>query len=181
MWFIEDPWPPLFIGTLCGIVLLVVWAANARRSMLRGGLLCLLIGGSAWPIDMLVVTDAEQVELLVTDLADSVVAGNIEATLSHISEREVALRLAVTAGMNLVTVQNVRITDTSVEMLADNSRAKVHCRANGTLSIGNVSMSRHFPSRWNLTWQREGDEWKIIEVQRLNVVTGEEVELMSRN
>ena len=179
MWFVENPWPPLFIGTFIGIVLLVSWASSGEKKKLVYGLLALVIAGSAFAIDALVVTDPERVESLVRELVQDVEQGNVDATLGYFSADANEMKSKIELAMNLVDVNNVRVTDTSVK-INDKGQAVVHFRANGSATLKRTSMGGHRPTRWEITWEKEGADWKIVTVQRLNVMTGEALELMNK-
>ena len=68
---------------------------------------------------------------------------------------------------------DIRVTDVSVQLTNEDSRAITHFRANATVSASGVGGGYH-PSRWELTWQKEGDEWKITRTKYLNVMTVDE-------
>ena len=70
-------------------------------------------------------------------------------------------------------VENLRISDMDVTLLADGSRAKSRFRANGTVEVTGFGNVGHKPSQWMLTWQQEGGLWKVVDVERLDTITGE--------
>jgi len=140
-----------------------------------------LIAGSAMPvlclgillIDALVMTDREQVEQSVYDLADAFERGDQAETLNLISRQAPEIRsMAELALENVKLDGRLRVTDTRIEMKAGNSRASTHFRANGSLSYRGRSVG-HQTSRWEFTWQKEGGQWKVIRVQQRHPQSGE--------
>ncbi len=65
-------------------------------------------------------------------------------------------------------VGSIRITDMSVQMSSAESRATTTFRASATVNY--LGREQHGATRWELTWQREGADWKIIRIRRLHFV-----------
>jgi hypothetical protein len=42
------------------------------------------------------------------------------------------------------------------------------------MNMGDVG---HRASRWDLTWQKQGGDWRIIEIQRLDPISGERMNI----
>ena len=174
MWFTETPWPPILICSVIAILFAVVWYAKQRAVFLLGVPVMLVCGVAIYFVEQSIVTEAELVEAAVLDLAETVERGDTEETLSFISANATALRLVIGTALTLVTVEDdLRITDLNVTMMAQNSRAKSHFRANGSFTHRSLGATSNRPTRWELTWQREGGEWKIVKVDMLDPITGE--------
>ncbi len=181
MWFTEDPWPPMLICGL-GALLAISWWANSKRGLAAGlAVFCLALGGAVYVVEGIIVTPAEEVEQLVTDLCWQFQRRDPKV-LEHFSQTAASLRHQCQAAMLLVEVQpDLRLTDFQTRLTNEGSRAICHFRANATISVlgaGNVGRQ---PSRFELTWAREGDAWKIIDLRRLNPIRDEELGLMDRS
>ncbi len=185
MWFTENPWPPIGICAAVFAVFLIRWNLHRKQSDFYVMLACVAAALTIFVVERLVVTEREQVEQTLRDLVwtfeneanlygpGTHLPKNVELkTLSFISSKAPQLQLLALKGLELVRVEgNIRVTDVHVEMKANNTRALVHFRANGTFVLPDGS--RYYrPTRWLVTWQKEGGQWKIIHVTRLNVVTG---------
>lgn len=110
-------------------------------------------------------------------MADAFVRRDEPAVLSHISPREDELQTLVHWAFATVTaVEDLQLTDVSIDLLMEGSRAVSHVRANGRFHVGAYGDIGHRPTRWELTWQREGEEWNVIRIRRLNPITGEEID-----
>ena len=127
-------------------------------------------------VEQSIVTDTELVEAAVLDLALTFERGETEEMLSFLSANETLLRIKIGTALRLITVENdLRITDLNVTTMAQNSRAKSRFRVNGTFRLPVGTSNR--PTRWELTWQQEAGDWKVLKVARLNPITGEEIDI----
>ena len=165
---------------------LAVWAlASGRGKFLGAALACGVLAAGVFGADRLIVTEAEVVEARVEDLAAAVVAGEVEAVLAFFSPTAAGDRAAVRTGMGLATIDpDLRLTDWDTTVTAGGTAATCHFRANGTIRgkfFGGGNAFRQ-PTRWLLSWRKEGDPaaWKVVEVRRLDVMTGEPVDLLGR-
>ncbi|MCA9040991.1 MAG: hypothetical protein KDA65_11635 [Planctomycetaceae bacterium] len=128
------------------------------------------------------MTDAEVLEQAVIDLTDDVQQNRQEQVLDQISEEAVVLRGLISTGMARYQLEeSLRISDLNVEMQADGKSAKAHLRANGTVSDRGSSgvQGQRFPSRWNLYFEREGDDWKISKIERLSPTSGKSMPILA--
>lgn len=182
MWLTETPWPPILITLVAAVLLFAAWFSTRRGMFLVGAGLLVILCGAIYIVEQRIITEAERVEQLVLDLTSAFQQKREEQVLEMFSPTASELRATVKTAMNLVTVhEDLRITDLSVQMKAQDSRAISHFRANATISIGSHGGLGHHPSRWEITWQREADQWRIIRVERLNPVSGEPVFLFDQN
>lgn len=190
MWFTENPWPPIIGLCLIGVLLFLRFLSVQRSGYLAGVALCVALCGGVWLVERQIVTEREQVEQRLLELVrtfqqESVQQGLVNIlvgspqlrTLTFISDSAKEVQGLVVTGMQMVDVaDDFRISDVQTLLTNNNSRAVVHFRASATISAaGYGNVGRH-PTRWELTWQRENGEWKVIRAKRLNFMTGEEVQ-----
>jgi hypothetical protein len=181
MWFTETAWPPIIILAIGAAVLLSLWSTSRRVFHLLGAILLLICCGVVYVVEQQIVTERERVEEAIYGVADAFEAADTGATLKFISPRALDLQLAVQFVMSVLQVRvedELRITDVSIEMLNEDTRARAHFRANGTFFVAQYGDVGHRPTRWNVTWQKEGGEWKIINVERLDPVRGDPMPLL---
>jgi hypothetical protein len=144
-----------------------------------GAIVSIALAGGVLVFERSIVTHREQIQQHILDMAQAFQDGEEEQVLEFVSVQSEYLRNQVRLGFVLVEkVENLRITDTSVTMLAADSRARLHFRANGTFTVGGYGNVGHRPTRWQMTWQQEGGLWKIIDVQRLDVMTGKPIGML---
>ena len=179
MWFTENAWPPMLIAGLAALVCLAMWNSNRRGVLLAAAVGCLLLCVGFFFLERAIVTEGERLQMIVVSLCDDF-RNKRPATLNYFSNTAPVLKVQVLAAMALVDVdKDLRLTDFQSHVTNQNSRGTVHFRANATMSVTGHGNVGHQPARLNLTFQREQGEWKIIEVERLNPLTGEKMGLLT--
>src|SRR5690606_37135393 len=111
-----------------------------RTIFLAIAAVCLLAVPIVFAVEQLIVTTGEQIEDRIYALRDTVISDDLDATLDFFSKTAVVERGLVTAGMTLGRLEpDVRITDLSVDVKANDTVAISHFRANGTF-VGRSGM-----------------------------------------
>ncbi len=188
MWFTETPWPPIIGLCVVGVLLFLGGLSQRKAVFLAGVALCLALCGVVFVVEQQIVTERERVEQRLLDFAaafqqDSmrqglvnlVVPGPEPASLSHISASADGTRRMAEAALKLVDLpEAVRISDVRTTMSNNDSRAVTQFRASATVRAGSsADVGVHQPTRWELTWQREKGDWKILRATRLHFMSGE--------
>ncbi|QDT47868.1 hypothetical protein Pan258_19070 [Symmachiella dynata] len=175
MWFTDNPWPPIVLFACLAVVFFAIWTSKRRNILLVAAAAMLVLGGATYVLEKSIVTDEELVERELLQMTDAFHQHDIDGTLEFISVQAEPIRGYVRQAGDLLTeIHTLRITDVDVELLAEGSRAKTHFRANGEATA--IAVGRHrFSTRWELTWQREGETWKVIDVERLDPISGETI------
>lgn len=178
MWFTENPWPPML---LCGIGMLIglgMWASSQRVLHLGMALFSLILAGVFFYVEQIIVTPAEVVEQHVVQLCDEFRRRQPTA-LDYFSPTVPELRQMAAGAMELVTISDdLSVTDFKTTITNQGSRAQCHFRANATISLTGAGNVGRQPARFLLTWAREGNEWRIVAVKRLNPVNGSDMGVM---
>ncbi|MSR60120.1 MAG: hypothetical protein EXS05_21180 [Planctomycetaceae bacterium] len=173
MWFTENPWPPLMISGILACILLGAWYSRRRNGLLLAGLAAIAGCVAIYFIEKSIVTDAEVVEANIYKLTSSFQNKDRDAVLALISVQALELRQLVSKAMRDVDLgSDLDIKDVSVELINDKSQAITHFRANGTVTYRQFNAGFR-PSRWELRWQREGADWRIVEIVRLHPLKNE--------
>lgn len=180
MWFTENPWPPMLIVGLIALVYLVMWNANRRGLHLVIAFFLLLSCGGIYLLERAIVTDGEKLQLRVRQLCEDF---RVKKDVSdYVSDSHPGLKLMFQTAINLVTVQSdMRLSDFQTTFSNENSRGKVHFRANATINVVGVGDVGYQPARLNIIFQRENGEWKIIEVERLNPINGKKMDTLEQS
>ncbi len=180
----ENPWPAMIALICVAIMCFVQWGTRRKSRDLILGLTCLLLGIGCYLLDTFVQTPRELIIQHVKELTSAFQAQDRQKTLGFFSAQAIAERVAVQLALEQVHVgDDLRLTDLSVTFKAADSLATSHFRANASVSLeppGPGDVGFH-PSRWELDWQKEGGNWKIIKVHRLNPITGKEIFFMATN
>lgn len=178
MWITETAIPPMIICSIIAVVLFVQWYLRRQTKYIAGAIVMVLLMGGFYVLELSIVTTRERVEADLYGLAKAFQNKEVDNTLNYISPRADVLRQLVQVALNLVTINGeLRITDVQTELRSEDSVATTHFRANGEATFGSYS-GRH-PTRWELTWQKMGGEWKVTKAKRLNPITGEELRPMA--
>lgn len=181
MWLSETAWPVMTILAGLTVVSLWWWIRTQKFPALIVTLLCGIGIPGSYFADQWILTDREQIEAAVHEMATAFEERHINGLLLHISPRQQELIELVEWGFETVTaVDSLHITDVSVETLADGSRARSHFRANGRFHVTTFGDVGHKATRWELAWQREGGQWQVVGIRRLNPITGEEMDARAR-
>lgn len=187
MWFTETPWPPIIGLCVVGVLLFLGWMSQQKAVFLAGVALCVALCGIVFVVEQQIVTERERVEQRLLDFAvafqqDSMRQGLVNLVLRgpepdsliYISASANGTRRMAEAALNYVDLtEPVRISDVRTTMSNNDSRAVTQFRASATVRAGGYSDGVHYPTRWELTWQREKGDWKILRATRLHFNTGE--------
>ncbi len=181
-WWVTETWvPAAFVLVSLAIVLGAMATSTGRGTyaLAAGG--CLLAVGLAYLADLYVVTPSEEVVERTHSLADAYVDEERERFFDHLAADALVLRGKALLAFEAVEVDDdLRITDVSVTMADDEQSARIHFRANATINVATQGSVGYHPSRWHLDWERDADEWKLVEATRLDVMTGEPIAMLSR-
>ena len=182
MWPTENPWPAMVVLACVAVVCFGQFAAKRKSASLVLGLISLLLAGGCYLLDQIVQTPAEQITQNVYDLTAAFQKQDVQKTLGFFSPRASERAVIETALHQVKVKDDLRITDLSVTFKAANSLGVSHFRANASLHVDVLGMGGdvgYHPSRWELDWQREAGEWKVIRVHRLNPINGNEITFMA--
>lgn len=182
MWFTETPWPPIFILLVVCCFLVAAWQGSKRAIYLVWVVALLAACAGIYFIEEVTVTESERVERNVHDLVHAFQRKDKQATINFFSQQVPEYRAILEKAMDIVDIKgDVDVKDVNVLVVSENTQAISHFRANATISIRGLLQDSHQPSRWELTWQKEAGEWKIVGVQRLNPVTGEKMGILQQS
>ena len=185
MWFTDTPWPPILTLSVVAVLLFLGWLSQRKTGYLAGVALCVALCGLVFVVEQQIVTEQERVEQRLLDFTaafqrDSLKRGLLNAVIGGGQELESlkfihgddVLRLATNA-LDLVDIQDdVRISDIRTRMTNKDSRAITQFPASASVTVSGYSAARQ-PSRWELTWGKEGGEWKVLRATRLNFMSGQ--------
>lgn len=172
-WLVETPWPAV---VLCGVAELALAIMLLRSG--RGRLL-LAMGGVALLalalviVERVVVTEREQVEMTLDDLASALKANDVQRAVSFISTSNPGLRSYAQRQLERVRIRDARVTGDL--QIAINQRQAPHTAiANFIGRVEGIDRRGHAPygtfiSRFEVQLRQEGGRWLITgyELQEL--------------
>ncbi len=174
MWITEDAFAPSIIFVMIGLGLAFAAHSNQKpRLYVAAGFMAILCGLTYY-IEHIVVTDREKVEDAIYKLADSFQRNDRAGMLSNFPPVDIDLQNLANTAMDMVDIEDdYRITDMDVDVSADSTLAKSTFRVNATASVYGVSSEAR--TRWELNWRKDGGKWRIVEVKRLEPLSGREM------
>jgi ketosteroid isomerase-like protein len=172
MWFTEDALTPIFICGVAALVMFWWWCKTSQKAFLQAGIGAVVLAGVIFLVERLIVTESERVEAAVVDIADAFRKKDVAGTLSHFSESAKIERALVAQASKMVDIEDdLRITDTNVQMSDDGTHATIRFRANATARY-NQSKDRA-RTRWEFAFERQADEWKVTGIKRMHLIKDE--------
>ncbi|MDB5386196.1 MAG: hypothetical protein JWM11_1842 [Planctomycetaceae bacterium] len=177
----ENPWPAVIVLLCVAIGFGLSWNSSRKKSSLAIALISLGLGIGCYAWSQLVDTPSKQVIKNLHDLVQAFENQNAPKVMSYFSKQANIPASMETLIGQVKVKDHLRITDVSVTLKQQNSLAILHFRANGGFTYGSMGAVEHFPTRWELEWQREANEWKIVEIRRLHLMNGAVVGLLSGN
>ncbi len=176
MWFTENPWPPMLIACFGALICFGLWNADRRNLYFFLAMAFLGMTGGIYAVERVIVTEGERLQDDVAMLCHQFQHRDPK-TLDHFSDTAPEWKTLVSETMKVVTIQDdLRLTDFQTIVTNEHSRATVHFRANATISA--MGFNGHHPFRCIFSFQKEGGQWKIIDVQRLDPIKGDPIEIM---
>lgn len=182
MWLTESSWQLIVLCLMGTAVFIGLYSKTPLRKYLIGAVGCVLLGAVVFVVERMIVTESEQVEKNVYDLAAACVAGNIDETIEFVDPQEIVIRETIRNGMKMVDVkEDLGVTDLNVKLAPGGQTATSHFRANGTVSLSpstnqlSLDYAQHVSTRWILTWRKMDTGWKITDLQRLSPLTGDAI------
>lgn len=178
MWFTENPWPPMILAGLGALICYGLWNNDRRNLYFILTFVFLAMTGIIYAVERAIVTDGEKLHQEVVVLCDQFRKRD-PATLSHFSATASDLKALCQTAMDTVEIgDDLRLTDFNTKLTNQNSRASVHFRANATISVS--GFRQHYPFRCILGFQKEAGDWKIVDVQRLDPIKGDQIGVMDK-
>jgi ketosteroid isomerase-like protein len=166
-------WPLFFLCLILGAAFLAQWLPQRGRRQIVAATVFLVAAAAIFLADHFIITETKRVQANIYDLAKAVQAGNVERCLTFFSENDKPDRQLVGQAASMVEIQGpIRITDMAINMSSAESRAVASFRATADVKFQN--QTNRYPTRWELTWQREGNDWKVIRVRRLQLIGDQE-------
>jgi hypothetical protein len=180
-WLTENPWPPIFILAIAACVMVAVWTSQKRGAWLIGAVTAVIAALAVFFVEKAIITEGERVEQHVRELVEAFVRGDRERVVSFFSAKAPELRSLALRGLDLVEFPSgIDVKDTSVRMSNENTRAISLFRANGVVAVKGLGAQQQMASRWQVTWQKEGNDWKIVEVVRLHPYKDESMQILEQ-
>lgn len=177
-WFTETAWPPIMILATAAGAGVALFFTTQRVKYLAALLPLIVLGPVIYAYEQRITTERERVEESIFGVTSAFERQDRPEVLKYIGGQEIVMRKIAEWALDTVKPEGpLNVTDVSVAMHNNDSRATSHLRVNGAISVMGMGDVGHRASRWELTWQKEGGEWRIIDIQRLDPISGERMNI----
>jgi hypothetical protein len=175
----DNPWPVVLVLLCVAVGFGFSWIGSRKTYALSVALIALGLASGIYAWSISVETPSK---VIVKNLHDMVAAfknHDVPKTMSYFSKQADVPVLLEELIKNVEVRGDIRITDVSVKFTQQNSLGTLHFRANGGFTYRGISVES-YPTNWELDWQREGKEWKIVQIRRLHFMNGTPVDFQSK-
>ncbi|MBX7072583.1 MAG: hypothetical protein K1X71_05505 [Pirellulales bacterium] len=167
-WLVENPTWMLVLAVVTEAVLAVAFVRTGRGIVLTlmAGVAVLALAGLA--MERYVVTDREQVEAALDDVAAGLVANDLTAVLARIAPEASQLRAVAETNMPRVKFTEAKIRDLTVTINRFTSPPSAEARFRGIISANDTKGQfpyDHFMQRFTVKLRSEGDEWLLTDYE----------------
>lgn len=171
MWFTDNAWQPMLLFGILAMFAALTWYRQQKLVYLVLVFVCLTASVLTWFVEQSIITPQERVHDAVVDITHAFQERDLPRTLAHVSARGDDLKALITLFIDQVKIEEMRLTDIQVELTSGGTRAVSRFRLNAKFSL--YGYSSREPTRWESRWQLEENEWKLIDVMRLDPLTGD--------
>ncbi|MBW3597224.1 MAG: hypothetical protein KY475_08110 [Planctomycetes bacterium] len=174
-WLVEQSLPILVMGGIVVIALAVGYVKTGQRGLLAAVLAAVVILIALIAVERWVVTDREQVEEVLFEIAAAVERNDIDGALSHISPRAAGVHHASTE-LRRVEFQDVDIKpNLEIEVFPERSPPTAEARFNVMVILTVPELQLHnerYPRYVEVTFVKDGDRWLVQDYQHYNPTRG---------
>ena len=162
-WFTENSLMPLISGVLLTIIFLGLAYSFYDKWMLIISLVIALLTAMTVTIETLIVTDREAVVEVVHEMAEAVEDNDMERVISLISDQSERTKERVR-----LTMPNIKANACQVIGVADFSTDKNEKPQTADIDFSFYGSGKYYSSSYSgrlritLTFQLEGEDWKLI-------------------
>jgi hypothetical protein len=171
----------MIIAAIVALIFLAMWNSNRRNLHLILAVACLLLAVGFYYLERIIVTDGERLQEIVVHLCQDFRDKNPRVS-EYVSDTHPEYKVMFATAMAMVNVHNdLRLSDFQTKINEKGTEGTVHFRANASLTISGFGDVGYQPARLVLTFQREKDGWKIINIQRLNPLNGKDMGVLDQS
>jgi hypothetical protein len=164
-WFIEDPWPLLFVGLALQAILLVAFFQTGRVVILPGMLLLLLVSAALYIVEQTIVTEQEEIENALYGVADALVRNDEEAVMRYLAPNSAEIRSRARWALQTFEVTKVKIgSDLKIAVNPLASPRSATATFTGRIDLADDSSERlhtNFVARFTIVLVRQDDRWLL--------------------
>lgn len=172
VWFTENPLFPCSIGILLTIALIGLAFSSGEMLMLKIGLAVAALTALLVIVEVLIVTDKEQIENSLHDMADAMHNNDIDHALSYLKTPELVARARAKMPGN-PTCHLCRITGINeIEVAKDGQSATADFVAFAKASNDRVPNPTAVQAHVKLFFEKQSESWKVVDFEASNPRAG---------
>ena len=174
-WIAENPWP--LIIPLVSAAVIAVLIMERRGALTAAGLLSAAM--LVFVAESYIVTPGETVEKELHRMLDAFKADDVSFVHSQISDDAPKLRETASRAIEMIRLHSgFHLKDIQIAVQPGGNQAVAHLRANGRATLRKNTFDQQVATRWQTTWTKHDDIWKLSEVKRLDVISGDEIGIL---
>ena len=167
----EDPFSVYLVLALAAAAIIVLWRTGGRSGgWLAARLLVVAaFAGGVFAIERLVVTDREQIQLALRDIAVSVPAGRIDHAMTYLDEKyrgwgefKPGVVLAVKLAVAKYQIQEIRLIGKPPIKVAGKL---AECKISAIVLYSFEGTPSKYPMAWNVKWIKRQEGWRIEDAE----------------
>jgi len=164
-WLYENPLRIVLIGGLLTTIFAASWVRTGQARLLYAAIAVLVLTAAALVVERLVLTDREQVDITLHEIARLVEANDIEATLKYASTRLTAVRAQAAAELPQYRFREVSIKNNlTIKVFPKHIPPKAVAEFNvGVLLTSKDGLFSDFPVQRfvEVTLYQEEGHWRV--------------------
>jgi hypothetical protein len=165
-WFVESPWPSVILGIGLEVILAIYLVRSGRVIVIAAMVAVLAITAGLVVLERVVVTESEQVDDTLEEIARALAANDSSAVLSQFSTKS-PRRAEVQSAMSRVTISEARIgNDLEVRLNQLTAPPSASAYFTGHIQLKGAREAipyEHVVRRFKVTLHKEGDRYRVFD------------------
>ena len=175
MWLFENPLPVLFLGVLATAVLAGILYMTGRISVLIALIGSVLLCGVLLLVERLVVTEAEQVDLILESIARAIQRNDLNDALQYISTSAPEVRESAKQRLPRMIISSATITS-RIDVKVSRGKSRLTAVARFTARIvGNDKQGYvqdgHYVRFFIVRLRKEKGMWRVTDYEERDPIT----------
>ncbi len=149
-WLLESPWPALIVGGLFVLTFWGAWRQTLQRRHLWSMLAALLVTAGLLVLEQMVVTETEQVENTLVQIARALEQNDVEQVVQFLHPRARSARQALRRVLPQVRILQASVSDVRVQWdhSTDPPQARVRLFGNVRFEYHGRELAQYVPRRY---------------------------------
>ncbi len=149
-WLLESPWPAILVGSVASISFWGMWRQRLEKKYLAAMLITVAATVALVVLERLVVTETEQVERTLYQIAQALEKNDVNAVLAYLHPRARSARNALRRVLPRVRILRASLSDVRVEWVPGNRplRARVRVFGHVLFEYRSAELAEPIPHRY---------------------------------